>query len=88
MFATNNTERMRITSAGNVGIGTTSPIIALSVRKDVNDWIGQFKNYGDSAYGLTVDLSGSTGGQLGYALGVYTQGGTGMFVRNDGNIGV
>ena len=81
-------QRLVINSSGNVGIGTTSPIIALSVRKDVNDWIGQFKNYGDSAYGLTVDLSGSTGGQLGYALGVYTQGGTGMFVRNDGRVGI
>ena len=30
-FHTNNTERMRITSAGNVGIGTTSPSNRLSV---------------------------------------------------------
>lgn len=30
-FATNNTERMRITSGGNVGIGTTSPIRKLEV---------------------------------------------------------
>ena len=83
-----SSQAVTITSSGLVGIGTVSPVIALSVRKDVNDWIGQFKNYGDSAYGLTVDLSGSTGGQLGYALGVYTQGGTGMFVRNDGRVGI
>jgi hypothetical protein len=31
IFATNNTERMRITSGGNVGIGTTSPSTALHV---------------------------------------------------------
>jgi len=70
---------------GNVGIGTASPIIALSVRKDINDWIGQFKNYGSGAYGLQVDLSGSSGGLSAYALGIYTQVGTGFFVVNSGN---
>ena len=41
MFATNDTERMRITSGGNVGIGTTSPSAKLQVYSgaSVTDYI-------------------------------------------------
>jgi hypothetical protein len=35
-FGTNNSERMRITSGGNVGIGTTSPIDKLTVSGRLN----------------------------------------------------
>lgn len=37
IFATNNSERMRITSGGNVGIGTTSPSYPLHVGTQVSN---------------------------------------------------
>jgi hypothetical protein len=73
---------------GNVGIGTTSPPYALSVVRNVNDWIGQYKNYGAIAYGLQIDLSGSTGATSGYVIGAYSQTGTGFFLKNDGTVGI
>ena len=39
-FATNNTERMRITSAGNVGIGTSSPNNFVSIAKSSSSGSG------------------------------------------------
>ena len=52
---TNNTERMRITATGNVGIGTTSPAAQLHTTGTV-----RFSNYASGAYGalLRTDANG------------------------------
>ena len=37
VFETNNTEKMRITNTGNVGIGTTGPEAKLTIKGDPNN---------------------------------------------------
>jgi len=52
-FETNNSTKMTIDSSGNVGIGTTSPLYSLHVRKDANAGTGSLaenQNSGASAY--------------------------------------
>ena len=62
-FSTNTTERMRITSAGNVGIGTSSPSYTLDLSSTTNGIIARFKS--TSTYGQVVaDNSSGTGGGL------------------------
>jgi len=67
------TERMRITSAGNVGIGTTSPSYKFQTASSVNsDWVGSFYNTSTTnPNGLQVRVGVSSSSQ---ALGVYTDG--------------
>jgi hypothetical protein len=75
-------------SSGNVGIGTTSPNKRLQVTHDTGDWVLGVKNYGDAAYGLQIDLSGSTGTTGTFVIGAYSQTGTGFFLTNAGNVGI
>ena len=73
-------------SGGNVGIGTSSPSVKFQTVQTIADWTGDFKNYTAGAYGLRVDLSGSSGVQA--ALQVYTATGNGIIVKNDGLVGI
>ena len=81
-------DMLTIDTTGKIGIGTTSPNLKLHVEESADDtWIADFKHTHANAYGLRVDLSGTTSSTR-YALGVYTGGGTGMFVRNNGTVGI
>ena len=79
--------RLSLNAKGNIGIGSmATDHYRFEARKDYTGWVGLFKNYGAGAYGLSIDLSGSTGFSGAYALAVYTQRNTGFFVHNDGNV--
>jgi len=47
-------ERMRITSAGNVGIGTTTPSLPFEVQA-ASQWIAKFKKTDNSNGGIIID---------------------------------
>jgi hypothetical protein len=64
---TNNVEKMRVTSAGNVGIGTSTPTTILSVNGDVNQTIGLERNAtannARNGNNLTILAGGGQSGQ-------------------------
>jgi hypothetical protein len=62
LFGTNNTERMRIDSSGNVGIGTSSPNNRFHVKGPWTTNEGQFQIDADSGQqfsGLTIQNNGT-----------------------------
>ena len=59
VFGTNNTERLRVTNDGDVGIGTTTPSANLSINQESGE-VG-FSIGSSSATNFTVDESGFVG---------------------------
>jgi hypothetical protein len=93
VFKTRNSgstaERMRITNGGNILIGNpaTNSTIKLHVKAAQNaDWMAALDNTGTNPYGLRIDTSPNSGGA--YSLAVYTNSGTGFYVKNDGTVSI
>jgi hypothetical protein len=86
-FNTSAGAKVKILNNGNVGIGTTTPGAKFqTVQTTSGEWTGDFKNYTAVAYGLRVDMSGSS--SVNAALQVYTGAGTGVIIKNNGLVGI
>ena len=87
LFTTNNTERMRITSGGNVGIGTTSPGSKLSLQESggckitVGDSLNKLGLYADNNQ-AAIETSSSV--PLRFIIG----GNDVMRITSSGNVGI
>lgn len=67
-FATNATERMRINSAGNVGIGTSSPAVALDVQASGGAQVRAM----ETGAGVDLRLNAIGGAGLAGVVGTYS----------------
>jgi len=78
-------EKMRITSDGNVGVGTTNPVSALEVT--ANSTESAFR--GTSPDGLsTIDIKKTNSGDTEFSNSLYVGGTSGDFSFTNGNVGI
>jgi hypothetical protein len=65
LIGTNGTEKVRVESGGNVGIGTTGPLARLDVERTT---AGVGLRVGGTSTGIRMRLDGSTSGELGITV--------------------
>jgi microcystin-dependent protein len=90
VFSTNDLERMRIDSSGNVGIGTSSPVGKLDIVT------GTYRAYFDDPGGTSVRLNGVVANNTAYGpltlngsiLALQTGGNERARIDSSGNVGI
>ena len=88
-FLTNNAERMRIDSSGNVGIGTDSPSAPLDVVTDSTVYAAEFKQSNTSnGDGVHIRIGSSAAADYGLRVDSDAGNTAGFVVKADGNVGI
>ncbi|PIZ47215.1 hypothetical protein COY32_02075, partial [candidate division WWE3 bacterium CG_4_10_14_0_2_um_filter_41_14] len=86
---TSATEWVRISTAGNVGIGTTAPGAKLDIQSTTGDWTMKLNNYQWDGKGLYIYNDAANVTDTSPILQTATEEhGTGLYVQMNGNVGI